>query len=62
MSLRNIESLEGQQLLLVEEDQGAQEKEWNEEGQINHVIVNNKIGLNLIIIQLYLKIRYWLFL
>ena len=49
MSLRNIQSLEGQQLLLVEEDQGAQEKERNEEGQINHVIVNNKIDLNLII-------------
>ena len=49
MSLRNIESLEGQLLLLVEEDQGAQEKEWIEEDQINNVIVNNKIDLNLII-------------
>ena len=51
MSHQNIESLERQLLLLVGEDRGAQEKEQTEEGKNNHVIVNNKIDLNLIITQ-----------
>ena len=51
MSHQNIESLERQLLLLVGENWGAQKKEWTEEAKNYHVIVNNKIDLNLIIYQ-----------